>query len=131
MQNTLMKQKDNGLLRLGGGHTTLMSYPSHKGYFKASNCKNSALFFRFSDRFFRFSLLQPSGGSIEMGAFDTIARSIELHFRFDFRRRIGFEDVARLITADLVLLVVNLISCKHNSIAEHVLSTVAQKFVDN
>ena len=27
------------------------------------------------------------GGSIEFGSFDKIARSIELHVRFDFRRR--------------------------------------------
>ena len=31
------------------------------------------------------------GGSIEFGAFDKIARSIELHVRFDFKRR---EDLA-------------------------------------
>ena len=51
------------------------------------------------------------GGSIELGAFDKIARSIELHVRFYFRRRDNsafheFEDVARLIAANLVSLVI-------------------------
>ena len=50
------------------------------------------------------------GGSIEFSAFDKIERSIELHVRFEFRRREN-EDVARLIAANLVLLVIFYKSC--------------------
>ena len=57
----------------------------------------------FSDRFLWFSLLQP------LAVRSNWARSIKSHVLFVFRRRekfsIEFEDVARLITANLVLLV--------------------------
>ena len=37
-------ETDNRFGSLGGGHTALLSYHSHRGYFKASNCENSAVF---------------------------------------------------------------------------------------
>ena len=40
-----------------------------------------------SDGFFPIFFVATVGGSIELGAFDKGARSIELHVRFDFRRR--------------------------------------------
>ena len=49
-----MKEKVNRFWRLGGGHTTLMSYHSHRGYFKALNCGNSDLIVEASRRVFRF-----------------------------------------------------------------------------
>ena len=56
-----------------------------------------------SDGFFPIFFVATVGGSIELGAFDKGARSIELHFRFDFRRseNLALKDVARLITANL------------------------------
>ena len=59
MQNTLMEEKDNRFRSLGGGHTALLSYHSHRGYFKAPNCKNYAVFLMISDAFFPIFLLQP------------------------------------------------------------------------
>ena len=44
IQNTFMEEKDNIFRSLGGGHTALLSYHSHRGYFKAPNCKNYAVF---------------------------------------------------------------------------------------
>ena len=38
-------------------------------------------------RVFAIFFVATVGGSIELGAFDKFARSIELHVRFDFRRR--------------------------------------------
>ena len=40
MQNTLMEEKDNKFGSLGGGHTALLSYHSHRGYFKALHKHN-------------------------------------------------------------------------------------------
>ena len=40
-----------------------------------------------SDRFFPMFFVATVGGSIELGALDNIAHSIELQVRFDFRRR--------------------------------------------
>ena len=45
MQNTLMEEKDNRFRSLGGGHTALLSYHSHRGFFKALNCGKFALIF--------------------------------------------------------------------------------------
>ena len=44
IQNTFIEEKDNRFRSLGGGHTALLSYHSHRGYFKAPNCKNYAVF---------------------------------------------------------------------------------------
>ena len=87
MQNTLIEKKDNRFWSLGGGHTALLSYHSHREYFKAPNCENSAVFWGFQAGFFPSFFVATVGGSIELGAFDNGARSIELHVRFDFRRR--------------------------------------------
>ena len=66
-------------------------------------------FFYVFRRVFPIFFVATVGSSTEFGAFDKIARSMELHVRFDFRCKrefsIEFEDVARLITANLVLLV--------------------------
>ena len=87
IQNTFMEEKDNRFRSLGGGHTALLSYHSHRGYFKASNCENSAVFLCFQTGFFPIFFVATVGGSIELGAFDKIARSIELHVRFEYFRR--------------------------------------------
>ena len=44
MQNTLMEEKDNKFRSLEGSNTALLSYHSHRGYFKTSNCENCAVF---------------------------------------------------------------------------------------
>ena len=75
MKNTLMEEKDNRFRSLGGGHTALLSYHSHREYFKASNCENSAVFLGFQTGFFRFSLLQP------MAVPSNSARSVKSRFR--------------------------------------------------
>ena len=59
MQNTLIEEKSNRFQRLGGSFTALLSYHSYRGYFKASNCGNSALFLTSLDECFGLSLLQP------------------------------------------------------------------------
>ena len=82
-----MEEKDNRFRSLGDGNTALLSYHSHRGYFKISNCENCAVFFMISDRFFPIFFVATVGGSIELGAFDKITRSIELYVRFDIRRR--------------------------------------------
>ena len=65
-----------------------------------------------SDGFFPTFFVATVGGSIELGAFDKIARSIELPGSIRFQAQtefsIEFEDVARLIAANLVLLVYNM-----------------------
>ena len=83
----LIGGKDNRFWRLGSGHTALLFNRSHRWYFKASNGRNFALFLRFSDGVFPIFFVATVGGSIELGALDKIARSIELHVRFDTRRR--------------------------------------------
>ena len=108
--NTLMEENVNRFWSLGGGHTALLSYNSHRGYFKASNCKNSALFLRFSDCW-QFNQI---GRVLLNHAFDRIAGSIW----FQAQR----EDVAWLMAANLVLLVVNLLTSQglgRNSTRNH------------
>ena len=55
-----------------------------------------------------FFIAQPLVVRLNFGAFDQIARLIELHVQFDFRHAEKFsiefdQDVARLITTNLVL----------------------------
>ena len=100
MQNTLKEKKDNRFRRLGGGHTALLSYHSYRGYFKASICGRFAVFLRFLDGFFQFSLLQPlpavrpNSARLIKRAFHRIARSIRFQAQREFS--IEFEDDARL-----------------------------------
>ena len=61
-----------------------------------------------------------------MGAFDKIARSIELQVRFDFRRR--EKDVARLITANLVLLVIEFFKMVLFDDKEHIINVAFPNF---
>ena len=80
-----MEEKDNRFRSLGGVHTALL--------------RKFCCFFMFSDDFFPIFFVATVGRSIELGAFDRIQSSI----RFQAQR----DDVARLINANLVLLVVS------------------------
>ena len=101
MLNTLMEETDNRFRCLG-----IVSLPyshrSHRVYFKASNCGNSAFFLGFQTSFFWFSLLQP------MAVRSNWARSIKSRGRSNHTLDSIFGAewiVSRLIAANLVLLV--------------------------
>ena len=76
----------------------------------ASNCENSAVFVGFR-RVFPIFFFAAVGGSIELGAFDKVFYRIARSILFQAQREFSteFEDVARLIAANLVLLVIVLL----------------------
>ena len=61
--------------------------PATEGILRHLIAKILLFFLGFQAGFFPSFFNATVGGSIELGAFDKITRSIELHVRFDFRHR--------------------------------------------